>query len=249
MTRSIVITGGSRGIGAATARLCGSRGWSVAIGYAANVKAAGETVSAVEAAGGKAISVKGDAAEERDVLALFENAASAFGPIDGVVVNAGSVGSAPLSLADMSVERLRTIVDLNLIGALIAAREGVRRMAKSRGGRGGSIVMLSSAAARLGAPGEYVDYAASKGAIDSLTLGLAREVGRDGIRVNAVRPGLITTDIHAAGGQPGRAERLGVNVPVGRPGSAEEVAEAIVWLLSDASSYVNGAIIDVTGGR
>jgi NAD(P)-dependent dehydrogenase (short-subunit alcohol dehydrogenase family) len=249
MSKSIVITGGSRGIGAATARLAGKRGWSVAVNYAGNEAAAHETAAAVEAAGGKAIVVKGDVAEEADVVALFDAASKAFGGIDGVVNNAGIIVAPPQPLAEMSVERIARVVQVNFIGAYLVAREAVRRMAKSRGGRGGAIVNVSSAAARLGAPNEYVDYAGTKGAIDTLTIGLSKEVGPEGIRVAAVRPGLIETDIHASGGLPGRAERLGVTVPIGRSGTAEETGVAIVWLLSDEASYVNGAILDVTGGR
>ena len=249
MTKSIVITGGSRGIGAATARLAGKRGWSVAINYAGNERAAQETAEAVEAAGGRAIVVRGDVAEEAEVVALFDTATRAFGGVDGVVNNAGIIVAPPQPLADMSAGRLRKIVAVNFVGAYLVAREGVRRMARSRGGRGGVIVNLSSAAARLGAPNEYVDYAGTKGALDVLTIGLSKEAGPDGIRVAAVRPGLIETDIHASGGSPGRAERLGARVPIGRAGSADEVAAAIVWLLSDEASYVNGAILDVTGGR
>jgi NAD(P)-dependent dehydrogenase (short-subunit alcohol dehydrogenase family) len=249
MTKSIVITGGSRGIGAATARLAGKRGWSVAINYAGNEQAARETAAAVEAAGGRAIVVRGDVAEEGDVIAIFDAAAEAFGLIDGVVNNAGIIVPPPQPLADMSAERIARVVAVNFTGAYLVAREGVRRMAKSRGGRGGVIVNLSSAAARLGAPNEYVDYAGTKGALDTLTVGLAKEVGPEGIRVAAVRPGLIETDIHASGGSPGRVERLGASVPLGRSGTAEEVGAAIVWLLSDEASYVNGAILEVTGGR
>lgn len=249
MTKSIVITGGSRGIGAATARLAGKRGWSVAVNYAGNAEAARETAAAVEAAGGKAIVVRGDVADEGDVVAIFDAALKAFGRIDGVVNNAGIIVPPPQPLADMSAERIRKVVSVNVTGAYLVAREGVRRMAKSRGGKGGVIVNLSSAAARLGAPNEYVDYAGTKGAIDTLTIGLAKEAGPEGIRVAAVRPGLIETDIHASGGSPGRADRLGASVPLGRSGTAKEVGEAIVWLLSDEASYVTGAILEVTGGR
>jgi NAD(P)-dependent dehydrogenase (short-subunit alcohol dehydrogenase family) len=249
MTKSIVITGGSRGIGAATARLAGKRGWSVAVNYAGNEQAALETAAAVEAAGGKAIVVRGDVADEGDVIRIFDTAADAFGGIDGVVNNAGIIVAPPQPLADMSAERIAKVAAVNFVGAYLVAREGVRRMAKSRGGWGGVIVNLSSAAARLGAPNEYVDYAGTKGAIDTLTVGLAKEAGPEGVRVAAVRPGLIETDIHASGGSPGRVERLGASVPLGRSGTAEEVGAAIVWLLSDEASYVNGAILEVTGGR
>jgi NAD(P)-dependent dehydrogenase (short-subunit alcohol dehydrogenase family) len=248
MPRAIVITGGSRGIGSAVARQAGARGWSVVVNFAGNEAAARDTVAAVEKAGGRAIAVKGDVASEPDVIALFDAAAAAFGAIDGVVNNAGIVAPAA-PVADMSLARWRRLVDVNVLGAWLVAREGVRRMAKSRGGAGGSIVNISSAAARLGGPGEYVDYAATKGAIDTFTLGLAREVGGDGLRVNAVRPGVIDTEIHASGGEPGRAARVGKTVPVGRAGTADEVAAAVLWLLSAEASYVNGAIIDVSGGR
>ena len=248
MTKSIVITGGSRGIGAAAARLAGAEGWSVTLSYIGNEKAAKETVAAVEAAGGKAIAVKSDAAVEKDIVALFDPAAKTFGGIDGVVNNAGIVGPTA-KLADMDAERIKRIVDINVTGAFLVAREAVRRMGKSFGGRGGSLVNISSAAVKLGAPGIYVDYAAGKGGIETLTLGLSREVGPDGIRVSAVRPGVILTDIHASGGEPDRPYKIGATTPLGRPGTAEEVAEAIVWLLGDKSSYVAGAILDVTGGR
>ncbi len=248
MTRTILITGGSRGIGRATAILCGARGWSVAINYHSDEGAAQETVAAVEAAGGKAFALAGDVAREADVAALFAQAADAFGPITGVVNNAGIVG-AKSSVADLSVERMRGIFDTNILGAFLVAREAARLMPRSRGGVGGSIVNLSSRAAVLGSAGEYVDYAASKGAVDTLTTGLANELAGEGVRVNAVRPGLIETDIHASGGQPDRAARMGAATPMGRAGTAEEVAEAILWLLDDASSYVTGAFIDVSGGR
>jgi NAD(P)-dependent dehydrogenase (short-subunit alcohol dehydrogenase family) len=249
MSKVIIVTGGSRGIGAATARLAGKRGWSVAINYVGNEAAARETARAVEAAGGKAIAVQGDVADDKAVVAMFDAALKAFGRIDGVVNNAGIIVPPPQELSAMSFERLHRTIEVNVLGALLVAREGVRHMALSRGGHGGVIVNVSSAAARLGAAKEYVDYASTKGAIDTLTLGLSREVGGDGVRVVAVRPGLIETDIHASGGQPDRTDRLGPATPMGRSGSAEEVAEAIIWLMSDAASYVNGAILDVTGGR
>lgn len=248
MSKVILVTGGSRGIGRAVAILCGRRGWSVGVNYIGNAKAAAETVAAVKAAGGKAIAIKGDVAVEADVIAMFDATEKAFGKLDGLVNNAGIVAP-PSPLADMDLARLKRLFDTNVLGAYLCAREAARRMAKSRGGRGGAIVNLSSAAARLGSPGEYVDYAGSKGAMDVMTIGLSKELGPQGVRVNAVRPGLIDTDIHASGGQPDRAERLGKTTPLGRAGTAEEVAEGIVWLLSDAASYTTGAILDITGGR
>lgn len=248
MSKVILITGASRGIGRSAALLAGARGWSVGVNYASNAAAADETAAAVRAAGGKAIAIQGDICDEAAVIAMFDATQEAFGPLDGFVNNAGIVapGSA---LADMDIARLRRIFDTNVLGAYLCAREAARRLSTKRGGKGGSIVNLSSAAARLGSPNEYVDYAGSKGAIDTLTLGLSKELGPEGVRVNAVRPGLIDTDIHASGGKPDRAAVLGVQTPLGRPGTADEVGESIVWLLSDASSYVTGAIIDVAGGR
>ncbi|WP_275760318.1 SDR family oxidoreductase [Ralstonia pseudosolanacearum] len=248
MSKTIVITGGSRGIGRATAVLCARRGWSVAIQYRANRQAADETVGLVEQAGGRALAVQGDVSSEADVMALFEAAQDRFGALHGVVNNAGIVAPAQ-DVADMSAQRLRAMFETNVLGAFLVAREAARRLSTARGGAGGSLVNVSSAAARLGSPHEYVDYAASKGAVDTMTLGLARELGREGVRVNAVRPGLIDTEIHASGGQPDRAQRLGAATPMGRPGTAAEVAETIVWLLSDAASYVTGALLDCSGGR
>ncbi|MCY0389719.1 SDR family oxidoreductase [Robbsia sp. Bb-Pol-6] len=245
--KTILITGASRGIGRAAAIQAGGRGWSVAVNYVGNRDAAQDVVEAVKAAGGEAIAIQGDVAVEADVLGMFEEAAR-LGPLDGVVVNAGIVAP-PQPLVDMSVERLRRMFDVNVLGAYLCAREAARRLVRSRGGKGGSIVLISSVAASLGSPGEYVDYAGSKGAVDTLTKGLAKELGAEGVRVNAVRPGLIDTDIHASGLQPDRAWRLGVNAPLGRPGTADEVAEAILWLLSDASSYASGTLLDVSGGR
>lgn len=247
MSKTILITGASRGIGRAAAILAGQKGWSVGVNYIGNKAAADEVVAAIIAAGGKAKAIQGDVANEADVIAMFRQTEE-LGPLDGLVVNAGIVAPAS-KLMDIDTERLKRMFDVNILGAYVCAREGVRRMARSRGGKGGSIVILSSAAARLGGPSEYVDYAGSKGAMDTLTIGLSKEVGAEGIRVNAVRPGLIETDIHASGGQPDRAQRLGVMAPLGRPGTADEVGESIVWLLSDAASYVTGALLDVTGGR
>lgn len=246
--KHILITGGSRGIGRATALLAADRGWSVAINYAADQTAALDTARQVEARGARALTFKGDVTDETAVGAMFDAAHDRFGTLDGVVVNAGVVAPS-MPLAEMSLDRLRRVFDINVLGSYLTAREAARRMALDRGGRGGAMVVVSSAAARLGSPDEYVDYAGAKAALDAMTIGLAKELGPRGIRVNAVRPGLIETGIHASGGQPDRAKRLGAATPLGRAGSAGEVAEAIVWLLSDAASYTNGAILDVTGGR
>ncbi len=246
--RSVLITGASRGIGRATALLCGARGWSVAINFVRDESAALDTARAVDARGGRAATVRADVASEPEVVAMFDAAETVHGKLDGIVINAGIVG-ASMPLADMTAQRLRRMFEINVYGAYLCAREGARRLAKDRGGRGGSVVLVSSAAARLGSPFEYVDYAGSKAALDTLAIGLSKELGPQGVRVNAVRPGLIETDIHASGGQPDRARRLGATTPIGRAGKADEVAEAIVWLLSDASSYTSGAILDVAGGR
>ena len=248
MSKTILITGGSRGIGRETARLCGARGWSVAVNYVSNESAAAETVALVEAAGGKAIAIAGDVAHEEDVIAMFTKTAEAFGPITGVVNNAGVLGQKS-SVADLDIERMRRTFDTNILGAYLVARQAARVMPLSKGGQGGSIVNMSSRAAPLGSANEFVDYAGSKGAVDTLTTGLSNELAGDGVRVNAVRPGLIETDIHASGGQPDRAARMGAMTPMGRAGSAAEVGEAVLWLLSDASSYVTGTFLDVSGGR
>ncbi|HEY5204568.1 MAG TPA: SDR family oxidoreductase [Roseiarcus sp.] len=246
--KALLVTGASRGVGRACALLAAHTGWAVGINYREDAKAAEAVVEAIAKGGGRAIALKGDIAVEADVLGMFDAAARALGPLTAVIANAGIVAPAA-KLAEMSVERMRRIFEVNVLGAYLTAREATRRMAKSSGGAGGSIVMMSSAAARLGSPNLYVDYAGSKGAIDTLTLGLAKELGPEGVRVNAIRPGLIDTDIHASGGDPDRAHTLGATAPMGRPGTAEEIAEAAVWLISDAASYVTGALLDVAGGR
>jgi NAD(P)-dependent dehydrogenase (short-subunit alcohol dehydrogenase family) len=245
---SVLITGGSRGIGRATALLCGLRGWSVALTYLHDSAAAADTVREVQANGAEAVAVQGDVAVESDVIAMFDAAQGALGPLSGVVVNAGIVAPAS-KLADMSGERLQRMFAVNVTGAYFCAREAARRLPLDRGGPGGSIVLLSSAATRLGSPNEYVDYAGSKAAMDTLAIGLSKELAPQKVRVNAVRPGVTATDIHASGGQPDRAQRIGATTPMGRAGTAGEIAEAVVWLLSDASSYVTGALLDVAGGR
>ncbi|WP_017938951.1 SDR family oxidoreductase [Zestomonas thermotolerans] len=247
MSRILLITGASRGIGRATALLAAERGWAVAVNYHRERAAADAVVAQIVQAGGQALALQGDVSVEAEVLRLFD-AAAALGPLRGVVVNAGIVAP-PLPLMDMSAERLERIFRINVLGSYLTAREGARRMAKSRGGQGGAMVLVSSIAASLGAAFEYVDYAGAKGALDVLTRGLAKELGGEGIRVNAVRPGLIDTEIHASGGQPDRAERLGRTTPLGRAGRAEEVAEAILWLLDDKASYTTGALVDIAGGR
>ena len=246
--KTILITGGSRGIGRAAALLAGARGWSVAINYASNRQAAVETAAAVGRAGGQAAIMQGDVASEAEIIAMFEAAERELGPLDGVVVNAGIVAPG-MKLAEMSADRMRRVFEVNVLGAYLCAREAARRLPKSKNGKGGSIVLISSVAAKLGSPFEYVDYAGSKAALDTLAIGLSKELGPEGVRVNSVRPGLIDTEIHASGGAPDRAARLGAAMPLGRAGTAEETGEAIIWLLSDASSYVTGAILDVAGGR
>jgi NAD(P)-dependent dehydrogenase (short-subunit alcohol dehydrogenase family) len=244
----VLVTGGSRGIGAATALLAAKRGWAVAVNYTSNSLAADEVVRAIRQDGGRAIAVQADVAHEDQVLAMFEKVDAKLGRLTGLVNNAGVVDVAA-RVDEMSVARLRRMFDINLIGSFVCAREAVRRMSTRYGGSGGSIVNLSSAAGRLGGAGQYVDYAASKGAIDSLTVGLAKEVAAEGIRVNAVRPGLIETEIHASGGIPDRVQQLAHQVPMQRGGSAEEVAQAIVWLLSPEASYTTMSLVDVSGGR
>jgi NAD(P)-dependent dehydrogenase (short-subunit alcohol dehydrogenase family) len=243
----VIITGGSRGIGRATALAAAVRGYRVVVGYASNQAAADEVIAAIEASNGKAIAVKCDVGSEADILALFK-AADGVGTLGALVNNAGIVGPS-LRVEDMSAERIRRMMAVNITGSILCAREAVKRMSTRHGGEGGVIVNLSSVAAKLGSPNTYVDYAASKGAIDSFTTGLGYEVAGEGIRVAAIRPGLIDTDIHASGGEPDRAHRLAHMVPMKRVGTAEEIANAIVWLMSDDASYVTSAILDVSGGR
>ncbi|GLU35280.1 SDR family oxidoreductase [Trinickia caryophylli] len=247
-SRVVLITGASRGIGRACALALAARGWSIGVNYTRDAAAADATAAAIERNGGEAFVVQADVADEAAVVAMFDALAARFGRIDALVNNAGIV-AASMPLADMDGTRLKRLFEVNVLGAYLCAREAARRMSTDRGGRGGAIVNVSSAAARLGSPNEYVDYAGSKGAVDTMTIGLAKELGPRGVRVNAVRPGLIETEIHASGGRPDRAAVLGAQSPLGRPGTAEEVAEAIVWLLGDEASYVTGALLDVAGGR
>ena len=244
----VIVTGGSRGIGAATARLAAARGYAVCVNFKDNEQAAARVIEDITAGGGRAIAVQADVGDEEDVVRLFDQATASFGPPTALVNNAGILET-QMRVADMSAARLERVLRVNVVGSFICAREAVRRMSTSRGGRGGAIVNLSSAAARLGSPNEYVDYAAAKAAIDTLTIGLAQEVASEGIRVNAVRPGVIYTDIHASGGEPARVDRVKASVPMRRGGRPEEVAHAIVWLLSDEASFTTGAILDVAGGR
>ena len=248
MRKVLLVTGGSRGIGAATSILAAQKGWAVAVNYTSNSQAADDVVAQIKKAGGEAMSVQADVANEEQVLAMFEKVRSTLGPLQGLVNNAGVV-DVSARLDQMSMARWRRMFDINVLGAMLCAREAIRQMSTLHGGQGGSIVNLSSAAARLGAPGQYLDYAAAKGAIDSFTLGLSKEVAAEGIRVNAIRPGLIDTDIHASGGVPNRVKELEHLVPAKRGGSAMEVAQAIVWLLSDEASYTTMSLIDVSGGR
>ncbi len=245
---ALLVTGASRGIGAATARLAAERGYAVCVNYRSDRAAADAVVAAIRGAGGRAVAIAGDVAKEPDVLRLFESCAAELGPLDALVNNAGIL-EPHMRVDEMSAGRLERVFATNVVGSFLCAREAVRRMSTRHGGKGGGIVNVSSVAASLGSPDEYVDYAASKGAIDTLTIGLAREVAAEGIRVNAVRPGVIYTGIHASGGEPGRVDRVKSAVPMKRGGQPEEVARAILWLLSEESTYCTGAILDVSGGR
>jgi len=244
----LLVTGGGRGIGAATVRLAAQHGWDVAINYAQRHDDAERLADEVRALGRRAFTVQADVADEAQVIAMFEAVDRAFGGLDGLVNNAGVV-DVNARLDEMGGARLRRMVDINLMGTLYCAREAVRRLSTRHGGAGGAIVNLSSVAARLGSPGSYVDYAAAKAAVDTLSIGLAREVAAEGVRVNAVRPGIIDTEIHASGGQPDRVARVAASLPMQRAGVAEEVAQAVVWLLSPAASYTSGAVLDVSGAR
>ena len=246
--RTVLVTGGGRGIGAATSLLCAHQGWAVAVNYTSGAAPAAAIVAQIRAAGGTALAVQADVADEAQVLAMFATLERELPPLGALVNNAGVV-DVQARVDVMSLQRLQRMFAINVFGSFLCAREAVKRLSTKHGGRGGAIVNLSSAASRLGAPGQYVDYAAAKGAIDVFTLGLAKEVALEGIRVNAVRPGIIETEIHASGGLPNRAKQMAPLVPMQRAGSAEEVAQAIVWLLSDASSYTTGSFVDVTGGR
>ena len=243
-----IVTGGSRGIGAATARLAAERGHGVCVNYRRDAAAAQRVVDEILAAGGVAVAVQGDVALEADVARMFDTARDRLGTVTGVVINAGILEQ-HMRLDEMELARVERVFATNVIGAFLCAREAVRRMSTRHGGRGGAIVNVSSMASRLGSPNEYIDYAASKGAVDTLTIGLAREVAQEGIRVNAVRPGVIYTEIHASGGEPERVERVKEAVPMRRGGEPGEVARAILWLLSDEASYSTGTFIDVSGGR
>jgi NAD(P)-dependent dehydrogenase (short-subunit alcohol dehydrogenase family) len=246
--RVLLVTGGSRGIGAAVARLAAARGYAVAVNYRARRDAADGVVADIVAAGGRAVALQADIAVEADVVALFEACDRALGPLAALVNNAG-VLETQMRVEAMDAGRITRILATNVVGSIVCAREAVRRMSTRRGGHGGAIVNLSSAAARLGSPGEYVDYAASKGAIDTFTIGLAQEVAQEGIRVNAVRAGFIYTEMHASGGEPERVDRVKAFVPLRRGGRPDEVAQAVLWLLSDEAGFTTGSFIDVAGGR
>ena len=244
----VLITGGSRGIGASTAILAAKKGWNVCITYKNRSSEAGSVVSEIEKLGKRCLSIRADIGIEEDIISLFEKIFSEFGRLDALVNNAGII-THQSTLIDMSASRLNEVFNINVVGSFLCAREALKRMSISRGGQGGAIVNLSSAAARIGSPNEFIDYAASKGAIDTMTLGLSKEVAEDGVRVNAVRPGLIETELHGDAGDINRPDKLKKFIPMKRSGSADEVASSIVWLMSDEASYVNGALLDVAGGR
>ncbi len=248
MNQNILITGASRGIGAATARLAAKSGWNVCVNFHRNKQAAQQIVDEIKLMGVKAVAVQGDVAIENDILHLFERFDEEFGVLDALVNNAGILDR-QMPLEKMSAERMSRIFTTNITGSFLCAREAVKRMSTNHNGRGGAIVNISSAAARLGSPHEFIDYAASKGAIDTLTIGLSKEVAEQGIRVNAVRPGLIDTDMQADSGEPDRANRLRSHIPMNRVGTAHEVAQAIMWLVSSEASYISGSLLDVAGGR
>jgi NAD(P)-dependent dehydrogenase (short-subunit alcohol dehydrogenase family) len=248
MNKTILITGASRGIGAACAQLASERGWQVCINYRSDADAAQSIVRGIEAGGGSAFAVQADVSQEDQILRMFAEVDARCGRLDALVNNAGILAQ-QMRVEQMDASRIGRILATNVTGSFLCAREAVLRMSTKRGGSGGAIVNVSSRAAVLGSAGEYVDYAASKAALDALTIGLAKEVAGEGIRVNGVRPGLIDTDMHASGGEPGRIERLKSSVPMGRGGEAEEVARAILWLASDEASYTTGSFIDVSGGR
>ena len=245
---TVLITGGSRGIGAATARLAAERGHDVCLSYRGNNDAADQLTTSISAMGRRALAIQADAAHETEVDLLFETAIGAFGSLDAVIVNAGILET-QMRLDEMSLDRWKRVFDANVFGAFLTAKAAVKHMSTRHGGKGGAIVFVSSRASVIGSANEFIDYAASKGAVDTMTIGLAREVAREAIRVNAVRPGLIETDIHVSGGMPDRVDRLKDAIPMARGGSAEEVAETILWLASEDASYVTGALLDVSGGR
>lgn len=247
MNKVLIVTGGSRGIGAATARLAATQGYDVCISYIHNQAAADSTVHAIAEQGGKAIAIAADVASESEVVRLFDQANEKLGALTALVNNAGILET-QMRVDSMDAARLNRVFSTNIVGSFLCAREAVRRMSTLHGGSGGAIVNVSSGAARLGSPGEYVDYAASKGAIDTMTIGLAKEVASEGIRVNAVRPGFIYTDIHTSGGEPNRVDRVKSSIPMKRGGQTKEVAQAILWLLSEEAAYTTGSFIDVTGG-